>query len=95
MRSFDQHIKEKMKDDEFKEMYEEEKLPLDLSMKIVEARKKFGLTQRELAEKARITQQQISKIETGLNCNIKTFLKVCGALGIKMDFHFPHFNPAV
>ncbi len=95
MRSFDQHLNDKLKDGEFKVMYEEEKLLLDLSMKIVDARKKIGLTQRELAEKAHITQQQISRIETGLNCNIKTFLKVLGALGVKMDFHFPTFNPAV
>ena len=33
-----------------------------------------------------VTQQQLSKIENGINCNIITFLKVCNALGL--DFNF-------
>lgn len=94
MRAFDQHLNNKLKDKNFKEMYKEEKLLLELSVKIVEARKKTGLTQKELSEKAHITQQQLSKIETGMNCNIKTFLKVCTALGIKIDFSSSDLNLA-
>lgn len=33
-----------------------------------------------------VTQQQLSKIENGINCNILTFLKVCNALGLVFNF---------
>ena len=84
MKTFNEHLKEKLKDKEFKKIYEEEKLLLQLSHRILEERKKAGLTQTQLASKAQITQQQLSKIEKGLNFNIKTFLKVCHALDVKM-----------
>jgi len=40
------------------------------------------LTQKQLAEKSHITQQQLSKIENGVNCNMLTFIKVSNALGL-------------
>ncbi|OGU14600.1 MAG: hypothetical protein A2X61_05975 [Ignavibacteria bacterium GWB2_35_12] len=46
---------------------------------------KEGFSQKELAYKSGITQQQLSKIEKGENCNIYTFLKVCNALGLMFD----------
>ena len=85
MKTFNEHLKEKLKDKEFKKIYEEEKLLLQLSHRILEERKKAGLTQTQLASKAQVTQQQLSKIEKGLNFNIKTFLKVCHALDVKMN----------
>ena len=85
MKTFNEHLNEKLKDTEFKEMYKEEKLLLQLSNRIFEERKKAGLTQTQLANKAQISQQQLSKIEKGLNFNIKTFLKVCYALGVRMN----------
>ena len=62
--------------------FEEEKRLLALSIAIVEAREKNGLTQKELAEKSQVTQQQLSKIENGVNCNMRTFIKVSNALGL-------------
>ncbi|MFQ5640926.1 MAG: helix-turn-helix domain-containing protein [bacterium] len=85
MRTFNDHLNNKLKDKEFKELYEEEKLLLQLSSRIFEERKRAGLTQSQLANRAKITQQQLSKIEKGLNFNIKTFLKVCYALDVKMN----------
>lgn len=85
MKTFNGHLRKKLKDKKFKEIYEEEKLLLQLSHRIFAERKKTGLTQSQLASKAQITQQQLSKIEKGLNFNIKTFLKVCYALDVKMN----------
>jgi DNA-binding XRE family transcriptional regulator len=87
MKTFQSHLKEKLKDKEFKELFLAEKQLLDLSLKIHEIREKKGISQIELASKAKITQQQLSKIENGINCNITTFLKVCNALDIKVDIH--------
>ena len=83
MQSFRDHLNEELKDEEFREEFEEEKELLELALKIVKARKESGLTQQELALKTHITQQQLSKIENGVNCNLITFLKVCYTLGIK------------
>ncbi len=85
METFKSHLDEKQKDKEFKKIFEEEKQLLEISLKVIEAKKNAGLSQNELAHKANITQQQLSKIENGVNCNMLTFLKVCHALGIKID----------
>jgi len=80
--SFRKHLAEEMKNPEFKKAYEEEKRLLDLSYAIVKAREESGLTQKELAQKSHVTQQQLSKIENGVNCNILTFIRVSNALGL-------------
>jgi transcriptional regulator with XRE-family HTH domain len=73
-----------MKNVHFKKMYEEEKHLLELGLLIIEAREQKGLTQRELAQKSQVTQQQLSKIENGVNCNMLTFIKVLSALGLDL-----------
>ena len=80
--SFRKHLAEEMKNPEFKKAYEEEKRLLDLSYAIVKAREESGLTQKELAQKSHVTQQQLSKIENGVNCNMLTFIRVSNALGL-------------
>ncbi len=92
MKTLNEHLEEKLKDKEFKEMYEEEIQLLQLSNRIFEERKKAGLTQSQLASKAQITQQQLSKIEKGSNFNIKAFLKVCYALGVRMHLTSDKFR---
>ena len=84
MKTFKRHIKSKLKDKKFKEYFNEEKHLIEMSLKIIESRKHLGLSQQKLSKKAGITQQQLSKIENGINCNMITFLKVCHALGIKI-----------
>jgi len=81
---FKDHLNEKFKDPKFKKIYEEEKYLLELGLAITEAREKMGLSQRELAQKSQVTQQQISKIENGINCNMLTFIKVSSALGLDL-----------
>ena len=85
MKTFRDHLKTKLIDKEFRDLYDEERQLLEISLKILNVRKELGLSQKDLAYKAHVTQQQVSKIESGLNCNMTTFLKVCNALGVKMD----------
>jgi len=80
--NYKEHLAEEMKNPEFRKAFEEEKRLLALSYAIVEAREKNGLTQKELADKSQVTQQQLSKIENGVNCNMLTFIKVSNALGL-------------
>lgn len=85
MKTFRNHLKEESKNKEFKKLYEEERELLKIAVAILETRNKMGLTQKELSQKAHITQQQLSKVENGINCTMLTFLKVCNALGIRLD----------
>ena len=86
MMTFDSILKEKLKNKRFKRMYEEEKELFDISLKILEARREQNLSQAELANRAHITQQQLSRIENGMNFNIKTLLILCDALDLSLDF---------
>ncbi len=87
MKTFKSHLNEKLKDPNFKEMYEEEKRLIEISLMLHETRERNGLSQKEVAQKAHITQQQLSKVENGINCNIITFLKVCNALGLYISIN--------
>jgi len=80
--TFEKHLNEELKDPQFEKLYKEEKYLLELGLAIVEAREQKGLTQKELAKKSQVTQQQLSKIENGINCNMLTFIKVSAALGL-------------
>lgn len=86
MKTFKKHLNESLKDEDLKAQYNEEKKLIELSLKVHEAREKSGLSQLEVAQKAHVTQQQLSKIENGSNCNMLTFLKVCNALNLNVDF---------
>lgn len=85
MTSFRKHLEEKLKNPEFQILYEQELELAKISVKIHEEREKKGLSQAQLAKLANITQQQISKIENGINCNIATLLKACRALNLKLE----------
>ncbi|HPY86459.1 MAG TPA: helix-turn-helix transcriptional regulator [Spirochaetota bacterium] len=76
----------KLTNSSFKEKYNEEKRLIEISLELQHTREKLGLTQTEVAKKAKITQQQLSKIENGGNFNILTFIKVCKALNLDFDF---------
>jgi len=82
--NFRDHLNEEIKDAQFKKAFEEEKYLLELGLLITEAREQRGLSQRELAQKSNVTQQQLSKIENGINCNMLTFIKVSSALGLDL-----------
>jgi ribosome-binding protein aMBF1 (putative translation factor) len=76
------HLNEKLQNPHFKEAFEEEKHLLKLGLLIMETREQQGLSQKELANKSHVTQQQLSKIENGVNCNMLTFIKISSALGL-------------
>ena len=84
LETFDNHLDELMKNPEFAKGYEEEKRRIGLAIKIAMLRRKQNFSQTELAKLSGITQQQLSKLERGENCNIATFLKVCHSLGLEV-----------
>ena len=84
MMTFRDHFNEELKDPEFKKLYEEESRLLRLGYEITKAREQRGISQSELAQKSQVTQQQLSKIENGVNCNLLTFIRVSSALGLNL-----------
>ena len=87
--NFRDHLDEKLENPQFKKLFEEKKYLLELGMAITEAREQRGLSQSELAKKSKVTQQQLSKIENGVNCNMLTFIKVSSALGLGLSVRTP------
>lgn len=83
----DDHLKEKLKDPYFKELYELEEQKLAIVKRIIAYRIQHKLTQGQLAKRAGITQQHISKIENGEFSNIATLEKVLLFIGftVKLD----------
>lgn len=68
--------------------FAEAPLPIhrEIGTKIREARKRSGFTQQKLAEKLNISQQIISRIESGKqNVSVKTLSRICENLGIPFD----------
>lgn len=98
---FEDIVKEYTKDTASKDIYNINRVLQELSSAINDARINSGMTQTQLANKANITQQQLSKVENGDNCNMNTFIKVALALGltisltglILIDKNVKDFNP--
>lgn len=81
---FRDHLKTKLKDKKFAEGFEKELQAVRLAAEIAEARDKQGMTQSDLASRAHITQQQLSKVENARACKVETLLKVADALGMEL-----------
>ena len=76
-----EHLREKLKDPYFRELYELEEQKLNIVKRIIAYRIKNKLSQSQLAKRAGITQQYISKIENGDFSNISTLEKVLLFIG--------------
>ena len=66
---------------------------MEIGNKIMELRKKNGMSQEELANKVGIDQSDLSKIEKGLaNPSVKTINRIAKGLGIKTEISFQWFS---
>lgn len=81
MERLDEHLKQKLKDPYFNELYELDEQKLAIVKRIIDYRITNKLTQGQLAKRAGITQQHISKIENGEFSNITTLEKVLLFIG--------------
>lgn len=81
------HIKELLKDPYFKELYELEEQKLKIVKCIIDYRIKTKISQKQLAARVGVTQQHISKIESGEFSSIATLEKVLLFIGytVKME----------
>jgi len=73
-------------DKEFQRLYDIEKKKLDIAVALARARHKRGMTQSEVARKARISWETISRIENGrLNPSLDVLSRVFAAVGKRLD----------
>jgi len=89
MNTFDEFLAEKMKDPEFRGEYEALEPEFAIIQAMIDARKKTGLTQKQLAQKTGIAQGDISKLENGNgNPSLKTLQRLAFAMDMKLKIEF-------
>jgi len=87
--TFQDHLKESLKDPEFKKEWENSEADFQLSCRLIEARLKRNLSQRDLAKKVGTSQAAISRIE-GMNGNpsLSLLKRIAEALDAKLQISF-------
>ena len=90
IRTFQERLREDLKDPEFRKHFEEERRALALALKIAQLREKKGLTQHEMAKLMGTSQQAISRIESGEyeGFSLKTLEKIAEATGTRLKIEF-------
>jgi transcriptional regulator with XRE-family HTH domain len=74
-----------MQDPEYRAAYEALEVEYQMTRALIEARLKKRMTQREVAERAGLSQVMIARLESGTsNPTLATLNKVLGALGKKL-----------
>jgi ribosome-binding protein aMBF1 (putative translation factor) len=82
---FEKRLKEYMKNPEFKEAYETEWMLHEFAEQLAFERKKKHMTQKGLAKKTGMKQQEVSRIERGdQNAKVATLMRLAGGVGKKL-----------
>lgn len=89
MSDFRKFLDEQLEDPEFKAEWDALQPELALVQAMIDARKRTGMTQQQLAEKTGISQSDISKFETGGgNPSIKTLQRLAAGMGMILQVEF-------
>ena len=89
MSDFNEYLTEQLKDEEFKKEYEALEPEFAIIQALIDARKKNGITQKELSLRTGITQADISKLENGNdNTSVRTLKKLASGLNMKLKIEF-------
>ena len=88
--TFREYLDEELKDKEFRKLFEEEGKKLEIGYKIAKLRQKFGLTQKQLAERIKTSQANVSRLESGdyWQCSLRTLEKIAMVTGTRLDISF-------
>lgn len=94
LESVDSHLKELLKNKEFRRAYERERIKVALAQKLAELRQDAHLRQSDLAKKLHVSQQFISQIETGEadNLTLDTLLNIARSLDRGIEISFPKLS---
>lgn len=89
MSDFRKFLDEQLEDPEFKAEWDALQPECALVQAMIDARKRTGMTQQQLAEKTGISQSDISKFETGGgNPSIKTLQRLAAGMGMILQVEF-------
>jgi len=89
MTTLKDYLAEQMKDPGFRTEYEALEPEFAIIQAMIEARKATGLTQSQLAERAGISQGDISKIETGnANPSLNTLKRLAKSMDMRLRLEF-------
>ena len=89
MSTFNEYLKEQLKDPEFKREYEALEPEYAIIQALIDARKASGLTQKQLAEITGIAQADISKLENGnANPSLRTLQRLASGMGKSLKIEF-------
>jgi transcriptional regulator with XRE-family HTH domain len=89
MTNFEEHFNEQMKDPEFRAEYEAVIREEKIAEALVMARRRKGLSQKELSDLTGIPQARISKIERGNgNPSVRTLHRLASGMDMKMHLIF-------
>lgn len=84
--TLDDHIKESLKNPEFKKAWEESEPEYQLARQLIATRLSQKWSQRDLAKKVKTTQAIISRIETmQANPSLALIKRIAQTLNLKLD----------
>lgn len=89
MSTFNEYVKQQLKDPEFKKEYDSLAPEFSIIQAIIDARRSSGLTQKQLAERSGIAQADISKLENGNgNPSLRTLQRLAVGMGMSIRIEF-------
>ena len=87
--SFDTYVSKKLEDPIFREEYDALEPEFSIIHAMIDARKKSGLTQKDLADKTGLSQGDISKIERGNgNPSLNTLKRLAEGMEMSLQLVF-------
>lgn len=82
-------LRKRLKNPEFKKEYDALKNEFIIIQALIDARKKYNLTQKELSERSGIDQADISRIERGIaNPTLRLLQKLANGLNMDLELRF-------
>ena len=89
MKTFDNYLKDKMKDPAFKAEYDALEPEFAIMQAMIDARRESGMTQKQLSEKTGINQGDISRLERGnANPSLHTLQRLAAGMNMKLKLEF-------
>lgn len=87
--TFQDHLKESLKDPKFKKAWEESELEYQIATQLIEARLAKNLSQRDLAKKMKTSQAVVSRLESmNANPSLSLLKRITQALDVKLTINF-------
>ena len=89
MSSFEEFLNKQLQDPEFKAEYDALEPEFAIIQAMIDARKRSGMTQKELSEATGIAQGDISKLENGnANPSLRTLQRLAAGMGMRLKLEF-------